>query len=279
MKRWTTLRSAVEKHGRVAMVTVSATEGSVPRNEGAWMIVTRGGFHGTIGGGALEWQALAQAQKLLQGETRRGVSTHVLGPDLGQCCGGRVQLTTELFDAASIAGLPHEQGDQARHVFLYGAGHVGKALVLALAPLPFAITWIDSREEAFPSVMPQNVTALQLDHPVEALNNSPAGALVYVMTHSHALDLEIVDAALRMSNIAHVGLIGSATKRARFIKRLTEAGVSSARISGLICPIGVPGIGSKEPAAIAAATVAQMLILDEALRQGRHSEQHVNLSA
>jgi xanthine dehydrogenase accessory factor len=270
---------------------VVRTEGSAPRDAGARLVVTPAGFHGTIGGGTLEWRAIAEAQGLLDRGAATKLSSHALGPDLGQCCGGRVQLATEIFNAASLPQLRdlaareargrftlrgriasldivESFGDDNRRLYLFGAGHVGKALVLALAPLPFDVRWIDARPGAFPGAVPRNVTLRDSADLAEA----PEGSIVYVMTHSHALDLAITDQALRNPRIAHVGLIGSATKRARFVKRLREAHVAEARIDGLICPIGVSGIRSKEPAMIAAATAAQLILLDESLRAALPAE-------
>ncbi len=285
MKTWALILRALESHSRCALVSVVKTEGSAPRDAGARLVVTPEGFHGTIGGGTLEWRAIAEAQSLLDRGAAVKLASHALGPDMGQCCGGRVQLATEIFDAASLAAvrdlaareaqgrftmrgriasldIMESFGEDNRRLYLFGAGHVGKALVLALAPLPFDVQWVDARPGAFPRAVPQNVTlAASAD-----LAEAPDGSLVYVMTHSHALDLAVTDSALRNPRIAHVGLIGSATKRARFVKRLREAHVAEARIEGLICPIGVSGICSKEPAMIAAATVAQLLVLDEGLR-------------
>jgi xanthine dehydrogenase accessory factor len=272
------------------MVSVTATQGSAPRDAGARLIVTPEGFHGTIGGGTLEWRAIAAAQALLGRGSATRISSHALGPELGQCCGGRVQLATEVFDKANldmlrefaareaegrftirgrIASLDVVEcfGDDRRRLYLFGAGHVGRALVLALAPLPFDVHWIDARPGAFPRAVPQNVTILAPEEPVGVLANPPLGSLALVMTHSHALDLAVTDAALRNLRIAYVGLIGSATKRARFEKRLREAGVDAERIAGLICPIGLTEIRSKEPAMIAASTAAQLLVLDERLRK------------
>jgi xanthine dehydrogenase accessory factor len=272
MKIWSSILKSVEKHGTATMVTVARVEGSSPREEGACMIVTPEGFHGTIGGGTLEWKAMAVAQKAFGRPAGTSSTQYSLGPDLGQCCGGRVALLTEIFDASSLARLVamaerEEKGafDHRRKLYLFGAGHVGRALVMALAPLPFAVRWIDPRPNAFPRFAPENVTLLSPEMPERVLGDAPEGSLVFAMSHSHALDLRITDAALRNSNIAHAGLIGSATKRARFEKRLREAGVDETRIQGLICPIGIGGIASKEPAAIAVATAAQCLVLHEAL--------------
>jgi xanthine dehydrogenase accessory factor len=288
MMTWTRVAHALKSHGCCALVSVIATRGSVPREAGARMVVTPEGCHGTIGGGTLEWKAIAIAQSMLpQGASQR-LSSLVLGPDLGQCCGGQVELATEVFAAESlprieelasretagafsltrtIGGRPVEQrfGETGRPVYLFGAGHVGTALVMALAPLPFAVFWVDPRPNAFPRIVPQNVKRHCEGDPAQLIAAAPEGALAFVMSHSHALDLAIVDAALRNPAVAHVGLIGSATKRARFEHRLRAAGVPPARISGLICPIGLPGIPSKLPAAIAAATAAQILVLDGAL--------------
>jgi len=145
---------------------------------------------------------------------------------------------------------------------LFGAGHVGRALVLALAPLPFAVRWIDSREGAFPSHIPVNATPVLTPDPVAEVASLPRDALVVVMTHEHPLDLAISAAALPRG-FPFVGLIGSETKRARFEKRFRELGIAEERIRSLVCPIGLPGIASKEPAVIAASVVAQLLEVRE----------------
>lgn len=289
MKTWPVILKTLETQGTCALVSIIATQGSAPRETGAHMIVTPEGYRGSIGGGTLEWRAIAAAQAMLdRGEAARIVS-QALGPELGQCCGGRVDLATEVFTRDSIdrvkqfadreglgrfdivrtiAGRAITQtfGEEFRRIYLFGAGHVGRALVLALAPLPFDVHWIDPRPGAFPRAVPQNVAPRRTGEPVRVLAEASHGSLAFVMTHSHALDLAIVDASLRDPRIAHTGLIGSLTKRARFEKRLAEAGVAPKRIASLICPIGVAGITSKEPAAIATATAAQILVLDEALK-------------
>jgi xanthine dehydrogenase accessory factor len=272
MMCWSTIHKVITGKGRCALVTVAATRGSVPRGTDAWMVVTPEGYHGTIGGGALEWRAIAEAQAQLVASEPRRVSSHALGPDLGQCCGGYVQLVTEIFTAHDLDLIKQRAVDEAasaqreqRTIMVLGAGHVGRALVLSLAPLPFRVHWVDPRPEAFPSVVPTNATTYAVD-PLHVIAAAPEGSLLFVMSHSHALDLAATDAALRNPAIAEVGLIGSATKRARFERRLREAGVAEPRISGLICPIGIGGIASKLPAAIAAATAAQILVLDQRLR-------------
>jgi xanthine dehydrogenase accessory factor len=165
-----------------------------------------------------------------------------------------------------VPDFSEQFGDSNRKLYLFGAGHVGRALILALAPLPFDVIWIDPREGAFPAAIPSNVVTIRSENPAAEVADAPSSSFALVMTHSHALDLEIIDAVLRSSRFAYAGLIGSATKRARFSKRLREAGVAESRIDGLVCPIGIPSIKSKHPAAIAAATAVQLLECDEHLR-------------
>jgi xanthine dehydrogenase accessory factor len=254
--------AALETQGTCAMVTVTATYGSTPREVGAWMVVTPLGFHGSIGGGTLEWHAMAEAQALLGKPATHKTIRKTLGPDMGQCCGGRVELRVECFDRSSIADVrlcADHFVDDVRHLHLWGAGHVGRALVLALAPLPFRISWWDDRPNAFPVAVPHNVTC-RTGGPTEMESD----ALVLVMSHSHALDFEIVDVALRNTSFSFVGLIGSDTKRARFEKRLREAKVDVTRLT---CPIGVGSLTSKHPAAIAAGVVVQLLEIDELMRR------------
>jgi xanthine dehydrogenase accessory factor len=268
VNRWSTLSKAITRDGACALVTVVSTQGSVPRGTDAWMIVTPEGFHGSIGGGTLEWKAMAEAQAMLARHAPKRSVDYVLGPDLGQCCGGRMQVDIEVYNASALQMIDEmalKETEKRRQIYLFGAGHVGRALVLALAPLPFDVTWIDQRPNAFPSAVPLNTAMFRQDDFASCLSAAPSGSLAFVMTHSHALDLAIVDASLRNTNISHTGLIGSATKRARFEKRLGEAGIEPKRIADLICPIGVGGITSKHPATIAAAVTAQILQLDSRL--------------
>ncbi|MCA0431856.1 MAG: xanthine dehydrogenase accessory protein XdhC [Proteobacteria bacterium] len=259
-------RSLVAAGETVAIVRVSRVWGSAPREEGATMLVSARGTSGSIGGGTLEWKALAEAQRMLARGPSRAVTRHALGPDLGQCCGGQVELATSVYDASNLATL-EEHLAAPRQLYLFGAGHVGRALVFTLSQTDVAVTWIDPRPNAFPSVVPGNVTMLESDDAAQILAAAPQGSLVYVMTHSHALDLVIVDASLRQPAIAATALIGSATKRARFEKRLREANIDAEQVASLICPIGIGGIASKKPEAIAISAAAQILAVDERLKR------------
>lgn len=354
---WPRLAAIVAEHSAAALVGVREVKGSTPRETGACMIVRPdGAFHGTIGGGGLEWAMLREAREALaQGRGPARFIEQALGPDLGQCCGGWVRVRIETFDRQDLADLkalsraeaegafsvdctlgadgrivralgsplsvreagePSEPavgnpitteaplptvpdarslprvaagrqadrptarrdvfwresyGDDHTSVLLFGAGHVARAVVLALAPLPFAVRWIDSRQEAFPRHIPANATPVLTDDLQGEIARAPWDALVLVMTHDHALDLAITTAALQR-RFMFVGLIGSGTKRARFERRLRALGTPEERIRSLVCPIGLPGIASKEPASIAASVAAQLLVERERValsREGR----------
>ena len=320
MKIWGHIVDCLEGSGACALVTVAGADGSTPREAGARMVVDRNcGFYGTIGGGTLEFEAIRRAARAAEAEEPLFfVQSVSLGPDLGQCCGGRAQVAIEVLTAASLdmakrlAGLeakgsplvtqaivkngtvldrevlasPLQQhfsletdagtGDQLlleqfgasrRHLFLFGAGHVGKALVLALAPLPFEVTWVDSRADQFPGPVPANVRKVRVSDPASILETAPDGAFVLVMTHSHALDEDIMARALLRQSFAYCGVIGSKTKRSRFQKRLKSRGLTETLISSMVCPVGTTAIKSKHPAAIAAGIAVDLLQRDEANHQ------------
>jgi xanthine dehydrogenase accessory factor len=253
------------------LVEVVATQGSAPREAGAWMVVSAQEVRGTIGGGHLEFDAIAQARQMLSAsesaESARTQERRVaLGPSLGQCCGGVVQLRFERLqglDAAARQRLMQRLTPATLPVALFGGGHVGRAIVQACAPLPVAVHWIDSREGIFPPELPPNVRA-EHSEPVQAAVDSIApGSRVLIMSFSHAEDLDVVARCLRRQRVRgdlpFVGLIGSKSKWAAFRHRLEARGFSAEEIAQVRCPIGVPGIRGKEPAVIAAAVVAQLL--------------------
>jgi xanthine dehydrogenase accessory factor len=252
--------SRIETDGAAVVVTVAKAAGSTPREAGAVMIVFRdGSFTGTIGGGTLEWLAQAEAQKLFGSAKSTATMNWSLGPDTGQCCGGRVSISFARIaadEAERVVDLVPTQNNIS--LLLFGAGHVGRALVLALAPLPFDVQWIDSRADAFPSHVPTDTKTILVSDPLSALQTARDGSLIAIMTHSHALDLAIVDAALRDDRFHYVGLIGSETKRARFTSQLKQAGHT--HLERLVCPIGLKEIASKEASVIAAGIVPQLLL-------------------
>ena len=283
------------------LVEVRAARGSAPREAGTRMLVSAADFAGTVGGGHLEWQAIATARSMLEHAELAPSSQHYpLGPALGQCCGGAVTLGYSRLDASALNAWPDPQ--PRFELQLYGAGHVGRAIVRALAALHVRVDWIDEREEEFrgdalapfassaplapraslaslaslaspasvaslaspASVAPlagsnAQIRTLCVDAVEAEVRNARPGAFYLVLTHQHALDLRITEAILRRGDFAYLGLIGSKTKRQRFVHRFEQRGIAAESIARMPCPIGVPGITGKEPEVIAAAVVAQLL--------------------
>ena len=241
------------------VVEVAQTRGSVPRAQGTRMLVAADEVLGTIGGGQLELKAIAHARALLARAGEVASEQHIaLGPTLGQCCGGALTL---VFTPLALAA-PERWPAPAPLFFLqlYGAGHVGRAIVRLLATLDCRVQWIDERESEFPATpLPPHIERVCVE-PVEAeVAAAPPGAGYLVLTHSHDLDLALTQAILARGDFAYFGLIGSRTKRARFEHRLRERGFDAGLIERMVCPIGVPGIEGKEPEVIAIAVVAQLL--------------------
>ena len=327
------LSSALAAHGRVARVVIAAHDGSSPREVGASMLVWASGQSGTIGGGALEFEAVQRARAWLvslpltpslphAGGGRRfagsvteddgrdrpppppvgegwgggaRVERVALGPSIGQCCGGAVTVWTEGFDAVpeAVGGvvargpgtmplavkrilvaargqgvrpasglvqgwLVEPVAEAERQVWVWGAGHVGRALVAVLAPLPgIAITWVDTGPERFPEVVPEGVTPVWAAQPEALAGHVPVVAEHLIVTYSHALDLELCHRLLGRG-FRWLGLIGSATKWARFRSRLAALGHSRAAIDRITCPIGDVSLG-KHPQAIAIGVGLQLL--------------------
>jgi xanthine dehydrogenase accessory factor len=302
----------LSKYAAVARVTVVALRGSAPREPGASMLVDLDATMGTIGGGRLEWQAIQAARELLGDATAAPVRIDdlILGPDLGQCCGGRVELWLErlsrgdlpwlreaarrlrgrhgvaiatgldgrvashrvLAPPAGAAGLELQRltagnatllevlRPQRLPLWIFGAGHVGQALIRLLSPLAlFDIVWVDSRPELLPAGLAECVTTEACAAPTGLVDTAAPGTHYVVLTHDHALDYELCRRILARGDAGWLGLIGSASKSARFRSRLRRDGISAERLSQLHCPIGIDGIASKLPAAIAIAIAAQLL--------------------
>lgn len=318
------------------LITVASTRGSVPREPGTRMVVSRAQQHGSIGGGHLELQAIGIGRDLLSAGNLGDLRRFPLGASLGQCCGGLVNLMFEAVPPSptqtswldqlarcraageacvlvSRAGRPAASGSLvvtggccigslgepqedaaaaalatqmlagpvgtqlislanggplflfdpirpvAANVILFGAGHVGQALVRILGGLRCRVTWIDERAEWFPADVAQNIGIEISDAPVEEVARAPADACYLVMTHSHGLDQALSEAILSRADFRYFGLIGSLTKRRVFEHRLLARGMDPAVLARMTCPIGIPGIESKEPAAIAVAVAAQLL--------------------
>lgn len=251
------------------IVEVIATQGSVPREAGTRMLVSAHEAVGTIGGGHLEWQAQARAREWLA-TTGHELNPHdsheqryPLGPKLGQCCGGVVELRYSVLTAASLEAWP--QPSPRFFLQLYGAGHVGRAVVNLLATLPCTVQWIDEREAAFAASSaaatgPAHIERICADAVEAEVGLAPPQACFLVMTHQHDLDLRITEAILQRGDFRYFGLIGSQTKRARFEHRLSERGIAAASVARMRCPIGIQGISGKEPEVIAVAVMAELLL-------------------
>lgn len=249
--------------GAACLVTVSATRGSVPREAGTWMAVLADTTVGTIGGGHLEHDAIRHAQEILSQGGGDVELRYPLGPSLGQCCGGEVHLRYEYVSAPDIPALTARLTEPTQPLALFGGGHVGRALVQVLGNLPFAVRWIDSRDEIFPQQVPENVQCEHSDPVQAAVKDLPPGAHVVIMSFSHAEDLDVVAACLarqrECGDLPYIGLIGSKTKWASFRQRLEARGFGAADIAQVTCPIGVPGIADKRPEVIAVGVAAQIL--------------------
>ncbi len=247
-------------------IVVAEVQGSGPREPGAWMAVFADTLVGTIGGGHLEFEAIAHARALLGGQPVERRRRFALGPALGQCCGGVVHLAFEPLAAADrdrLRAQAQRELQSQMPVALFGGGHVGRAIVQLLGTLPVRTTWIDSRDEIFPADLPANAQAEHSDPVQGAVADLAPGSRVLIMSFSHAEDLDIVAACLKRlrdrDDLPFVGLIGSKTKWATFRHRLEARGFSQAELAQVTCPIGVPGIAGKEPEVIAVAVAAQLL--------------------
>lgn len=273
---WSDTFNKVEQglaQGPLCWVEVMDSRGSVPRERGAWMAVFADRVAGTIGGGHLEFDAIDRARSLLRGWATPGeqgsqVATehehrYPLGPSLGQCCGGVVMLRFVLVPQGRMDMLRERLQPPRDCVALFGAGHVGHALVRLLCNLPYRVMWVDSRDSVFPEEEHELVQCEYSDPVQSAVADLPAGSQVLIMSFSHAEDLEVVAQCLgrqrQHGDLPYVGLIGSATKWATFRRRLRERGFSDAELDHVTCPIGVPGIKGKEPEVIAVAVAAQLL--------------------
>jgi xanthine dehydrogenase accessory factor len=231
-------------------VTVSAVQGSAPREVGAAMLVAADGIEGTIGGGALEWEAMRIARAMLAEGQDHAEHRLPLGPALGQCCGGAVSLRFEAAETLNQSpGAP---------LWVWGAGHVGRAMVAVMAPLPqVAITWIDDSAARFPTDIPKAVEAVVATDMALLMTHAPPLAHHLILSYSHEIDLSLCHGAL-MRGFASCGLIGSETKWARFQARLKALGHQDAEISRILCPIGEPELG-RSPQAIAVGVARRLL--------------------
>lgn len=335
-----------------ALITVTRTQGSTPREAGARMLICGSDQHGTIGGGKLELDASERARALIANGApgELGVThTYSLGATLGQCCGGKVELLIQRFGREALpflsrlaelsalddryvcalslvpstradAGELHrmivtragsaqaragdaldvrcvseaqvilsgaerlraprwlELPDTSRRVLLdsepdrgpgivlFGAGHVGRALVHVLAPLGWSITWVETRDDAFPPDVPACVRRIATDVPEACVDEAPPESAFLIMTHDHGLDYTLCERVLERGDQLYCGLIGSRTKRAKFTSRLLARGMQADVLERLTCPIGLPELSGKAPFEVAISAAAQLLAIPRRAR-------------
>jgi xanthine dehydrogenase accessory factor len=246
---WSQACSDLQQRGEAyVLVTVIGVRGSTPRNSGTKMVVTATQLFGTIGGGHLEYKALAKAQALIAGNNSdQHIEHFALGPSLGQCCGGSATLMFECFARSGI------------DIAVFGAGHIGKVLVPILAGLNGRVHWIDNRENEFPDSVAAEVNAIISDHPVDEVDDLPAGCYYLILTHNHQLDFDLTSAVINRGDAAYLGVIGSNTKALRFQKRLQQRGFSQQQIDSMTCPMGNLDVPGKLPTEVAVSVSAEII--------------------
>ncbi|MFP6847127.1 MAG: xanthine dehydrogenase accessory protein XdhC [Pseudomonas sp.] len=246
---WISALSELQQQGQpCVLVTIIEERGSTPRNAGSKMLVTAERIFETIGGGHLEYKAMELAREMLATRSQNTrLERFSLGASLGQCCGGATVL---LFEPM---GQPQAQ------IAVFGAGHVGRALVPLLASLPCKVRWIDSRESEFPELIPAGVEKVVNEEVLDEVERMPTGSYFIVMTHNHPLDLELTAAILKRNDFTYYGLIGSQTKRAKFEHRLRDRGFDAAVVARMRCPMGLAEVKGKLPVEIAVSVAGEVI--------------------
>ena len=252
----------VASHAPVVIAELANVRGSSPRAAGTFMAIAGDGLVGTIGGGALEYMVIARARQALRdGEEPEGMDIP-LGPEIGQCCGGRVEVSLKVATPAQVeqllgrlraaeSGLPH--------VFMFGSGHVGKALARALVALPLKVHVIDTRPDELTD-LPEAAEAKAVPMPEAVVRSAPEGSAYVILTHDHALDFMIAAEALKRSDAPYVGMVGSRTKRAKFASWYRAEGGTEEALRRLVLPIGDFGLVDKRPEVIAALAAAEIMV-------------------
>ncbi len=272
------LKEFLGSAGAIALVEVAGTRGSTPREKGAYMLVSPEAIYGTIGGGQLEYMAIDKARQMLGVPLKRGGKQVAaqridvrevcatldvpLGPEIGQCCGGRVEVLIRLVDetrAAELVAAAEAEEDHLPHLYIFGGGHVGKALAASMSLLPVHVVVVESRAEELDGITDAVETRLTA-MPEEMVREAPSGSAFAVLTHDHALDFLIAAEALKSTDTAYVGMIGSKTKKATFRNWfLKTAGGTEAEFERLVSPIGGDAVKDKRPPVIAALAAAEMM--------------------
>ena len=251
MSDWIDVTRELEHSGKpYVLVTVLGARGSTPRDAGTKMLVTGDGSFCTIGGGHLEYKAIEIAQDMLRsGESEQRIETFPLGARLGQCCGGSANVLFECFPGAQV------------NLMLFGAGHVGKALVQILAQLPCRVCWVDTRAEQYPQQVPANVELVLSESPADEVSSMPPGSYYVVMTHNHPLDFAITEAVVKRGDARYMGLIGSDTKWRRFQMRFEHRGYDPQDYAVVRCPVGLAAVPGKLPMEVATSIAGELIAL------------------
>ena len=241
---------------------LTSVRGSSPREQGTFMLVGRGALFGTIGGGALEYMVIEHARRLIANGQAKAAMDVPLGPEIGQCCGGRVGVSLDYADAdkrAELATLVAAEDAALPHVYVFGAGHVGRALAQILSILPVQLEVIDTRREEL-ELLPARINARVVAMPEAVVRSAPVGSSYVILTHDHALDFLIAQEALARLDAPYVGMVGSQTKRAKFASWFKAEGGGPQTLERLVLPIGQHGLGDKRPAVIAALAAAEIMV-------------------
>ncbi|KGJ90901.1 xanthine dehydrogenase accessory protein XdhC [Colwellia psychrerythraea] len=250
---WTGAVHQLNKQGKAYVVaTIVGVTGSTPRNSGTKMVITNEDIFDTIGGGHLEHKVIKHAHQLLTGgEACQQLEHFQLGAQLGQCCGGDASVLFECFSASGA------------NIILFGAGHVGKALIPILAGLPCSITWVDNRVEQFPDDIDSysNVTAVVSENPAEEVATMPTNSYYIVMTHNHQLDFDISHNILKRADFSYSGLIASDTKWRRFQQRFQHRDIEKSLVEQMNCPIGLAQVQGKLPMEVAVSVAGEIIQL------------------
>jgi len=249
-------------HTTAIVAELTTVRGSSPREQGAFMLISASALVGTIGGGALEYMVIARARQAMRDGLPPGAMDVPLGPEIGQCCGGRVVVSLRIVSPADAERLTAQlRNTEATlpHVYLFGSGNVGKALAHALAALPLQVHVIDTRPDELHD-LPAGIDARAVPMPEAVVRGAPAGAAFVILTHDHALDFMIAAEALKRNDSPYVGMVGSKTKRARFASWYRAEGGRDEDLRRLVLPIGDFGLVDKRPEVIAALAAAEIMV-------------------
>ncbi len=256
------LDAFLSDHPRAIVAELTSVRGSSPREQGAFMVVAADAMVGTIGGGALEYMVITRARQALRDGLPPDVMDVPLGPEIGQCCGGHVVVSLRVMgpvDAERLAARLQTSEAQVPHVFMFGSGHVGKALARALAALPLQVHVIDTRPDELHD-LPAGIEARAVPMPEAVVRSAPVGSAFVILTHDHALDFMIAAEALKRADSPYIGMVGSKTKRAKFASWYRGEGGRDDDLLRLVLPIGDFGLVDKRPEVIAALAAAEIMV-------------------